>query len=52
MLRMLGRLIWVAVGALGVKAYEEASKDRGTHRASNPAGNGGTAAKSRRKRKA
>ena len=30
MLRMIGRLIWVAVGALGVKAYEEATRNGGT----------------------
>lgn len=28
MLNMLGRLMWVAIGALGVKAWEAAEDDR------------------------
>jgi hypothetical protein len=28
MLRMLGRLMWIAVGAVGVKALEEAQRQR------------------------
>ncbi len=28
MLNMLGRLMWVAVGALGVKAWEAAEQER------------------------
>lgn len=47
MLRMLGRLIWVAVGALGVKAYEEASKTS-TPRATRT--QSGTASRSRKRK--
>ena len=42
MLRMLGRLMWIAVGAVGVKALEEAQRQRhnGGHGRA-PSGNGG-----------
>ena len=50
MLRMLGRLMWVAVGALGVKALEETSKQNSNRTPRATAGNG-TAARRSRKRK-
>jgi hypothetical protein len=28
MLRMLGRLVWVAVGAVGLKAWEESQRQK------------------------
>lgn len=39
MLNMLGRLMWVAVGALGVKAWDAAEADK---RRKGGASNGGT----------
>ena len=29
MFRMLGRLMWIAVGAVGLKAYEESQRQKG-----------------------
>ena len=43
MLNMLGRLMWVAVGALGVKAWEAAEQERAVKGGTN----GGTGARSR-----
>jgi hypothetical protein len=41
MLRMLGRLMWIAVGAVGVKALEEAQRQRRNGgQGRSPAGNG------------
>ena len=30
MLRMIGRLVWMAVGAVGVKAWEESQRQKRT----------------------
>lgn len=45
MLRMLGRLVWVAVGAVGLKAWEESQRQkqsaqphRGTRRSTKRSG--------------
>ena len=50
MLRMLGRLVWVAVGAVGLKAWEESQRQKstgatqrsGTRRKRSSGGNGGS----------
>ena len=41
MLRMLGRLMWIAVGAVGVKALEEAQRQRRNGNGRSTGGNGG-----------
>ncbi len=42
MLRMLGRLMWIAVGAVGVKAWEESQRlKNGGHASSGGGGNSG-----------
>ena len=51
MFRMLGRLMWIAVGAVGLKAYEESQRqktggntggNRGAARGKRSGGSGGS----------
>lgn len=49
MLRMLGRLMWVAVGAVGLKAWEASENQRqgGSSRGGNSGGSSGNRSGSR-----
>lgn len=52
MLRMLGRLMWVAVGAVGLKAWEASENQRqgGSSRGGNSGGSSGNRSGSRSRR--
>ena len=42
MIRMLGRLMWVAVGAIGLKAWEASEQQRGGSNGSRGGNSGGS----------